>query len=61
MTPVRVAVTQALVDAIRASTDDPTVREWLDGAQAELDKARRREFFVEKKVNYEPDGDVLWK
>ncbi len=63
MTPVLVVVTQDIVDAIKASVslrDQPVIREWLDGAQRELENARRREFFVEKKVHYEEDGDCLW-
>lgn len=60
MTPVLVAVTQAVVDAIKASATDPVVREWVAGAQAELDKARRKEFFAEKPIRYEEDGDVLF-
>jgi hypothetical protein len=36
------------------------VENWLAGAQIELNKAKFSDMFVDKKVNYEPDGDVLW-
>jgi hypothetical protein len=64
MTPksVTVVVTQEVVDAIRASTDgrNDVVQNWIAGAQIELNKVKLSDMFVDKKVNYEPDGDVLW-
>ncbi len=37
------------------------VREWANRADVELENAQKRQFFAEKPIRYEENGDCLYK
>ena len=72
---ILMAVNQELLDAITEALRDSSayriergekpdgavVQEFVDRAERQLQTVEvNRNFFVEKKVNYEENGDVLW-
>ena len=75
MSKIFVEVDQELIDLITDALKDSNayriergekpsgqaVQDWINQAERKLDTETRRQFFAEKPIRYEPDGDVLWK